>query len=189
MSKYVMLSTVSNLSGFSTLLTKGLVSNDKRTLLVKRQGEFVKLSIDKLDEFKEYVAKFATTTPEPVIDKVRNCPKHFTPTADVDYNKSPMSQMKYGSKVGTVGVVLANSNGNGYYLHTIASISNILYREDSIQGKDRDSIVKLLTYANKHFLTVDQYITALDTLKAIYKNGSTELCKRIIKSLWVNVDL
>ncbi|MGL5714860.1 hypothetical protein [Cetobacterium sp.] len=195
MSKYVMFSTVKSLSGFVQLIEKGLVDIDKKTLLIKKNGTFVKLPIEKLDEFKVYVSKFAPTTTVPTTETISApatstvVPKHFTPVG-IDYGKSPISQMKYGCKIGTTaGIVLANSNGNGFYMHTVAGINNILFREDNVSSKDRDSIIKLLSYANKHFLTIQQYITALDTLKAIYKGTSTLLCKRIIKTLWVNVTL
>lgn len=193
MAKYVMFASVSGLSGFSSLLDKGLACADKKTLLVKKHGEFVKLPIEKLDEFKLYVAKFATmTTPETSVPAPAETTvvevKHFTP-ADVDYSKSPISQMKIGSKGITAGIVLANSNGAGFYMHSVSSFSSLLNREDKVSVKDIAEIVKLLSYANKHFLSLAQYNTAIDKLKAIYKGTSTDLCKRIIKSLWVNVNL
>lgn len=194
MAKYIMFASVCSLSGFNSLLDKGLACADKKTLLVKKNGEFVKLPIEKLDEFKSYVAKFATvTTPEapvPAPATVANAEvKHFTPN-NVDYNKAPMSQMKIGSKSGvTAGIILSNSNGAGFYMHSVSSFSSLLNREDKVSVKDIAEIVKLLSYANKHFLSLAQYNTAIDKLKAIYKGASTDLCKRIIKSLWVNPNL
>ena len=188
MAKYVLFSSVSSLPGFDSLLEKGLVSNDKRTLLVKKHGVFTKLPVEMVGEFEKYVAKFAPVSPVPAETVVSTMSKHFTPT-DANFNKTPMSQMKIGSKGITAGIVLANSKGAGFYMHSIASLSNILYREDSIQGKDRDSIIKLLSYANKHFLSMEQYNTAINTLKEIYKGKSSDLCKRIIKTLWVNFNL
>lgn len=193
MAKYVMFSSVSGLLGFSSLLDKGLVGIDKKTLLIKKQGTFVKLPIEKIDEFKEYVAKFATApepvveTPVPVVATVVEV-KHFTPS-NVDYNKTPMSQMRIGSKGVTAGIILSNSNGAGFYMHSVSSISSILNREDKVSVKDIQKIVKLLSYANKNFLSLEQYSTAIEELRRIYKGASTDLCKRIIKSLWVNPNL
>lgn len=193
MAKYIMFSSVSGLPGFVKLIERKLVDIDKKTLLIKKQGTFVKLPIEKLDEFKEYVAKFATApepvveTPVPVVATAVEV-KHFTPS-NVDYNKTPMSQMRIGSKGTTTGVVLANSNGHGFFMFSVSSFSSLLNREDKVSVKDIEKIVKLLSYSNKHFLSSKQYSTAIEELKSIYKGASTDLCKRIIKSLWVNPNL
>ena len=111
--------------------------------------------------------------------------KHFTPN-NVDYNVSPVSQMRYGSKANTTGVVLANSKGQGFYMHSLASLGNMLYREDNLSPVHRDKLIKLVIYANKNFLSIEKYNKSITNLMNIYKNNSSDLCKRIIKTLWVN---